>query len=302
MHRHLARLRPVVRCQRAQQHRRRARQQRQPQLSHWHLDVVAAQSVDAPRLASDFAALTSILILHPIAGGLVGLSIVIALLAVIPALAPAAASWAAWLAGFGTLIALLATIFDLVVFTIAVNKINGVNRTVGNATVTAQASYGPAVWMTLAAFVLGCFAAGFLIWAARVARRSRAERRSRARGRYTIMGTSGDAEKAVATDDWVYRHSYHEAGHDLPSPVAADKDVVVAPIARPARVAVPSMAERSVPTSPTAVAPLSPSTSMHYASRPTSQPTSPVERSQPMIAQISTPVDAGLSSYHRAAL
>ena len=156
--------------------------------------------------------------------------------------------------------------------------------------------------MTLAAFVLGCLATGFLIWATKVARRSRTERRRSARGHYAAMGA--EPEKAVATDDWVYRQSYAEAGHDLPSPVADDKDIAVAPLARPQRVAVPSMAERSVPTSPTAVEPLSPSSSMLYAQRPGSPPVSPVERSQPMVAVVSTPVaaGAGLSSYHRGAL
>ena len=232
------------------------------------------------------------MILHPIAAGLIGVSTIVAFVAIAPAAAPAAAATAAWLAGFASFVAILATIFDLVVFTIAIDRINGVNRSVGNATVSASASYGAAVWMTLAACVLGCLATGCFIWTTRVARRTSGQRRrSSARGRYAVMG--GDAEKTGATDDWVQRQSYHAVGVDQ-----SEK----AGVASPTRVAVPTMGEQSVPTSPTILEPLSPSTAMVYASRPSSPPFSPVERSQPMIAVISTPVAPGLSSYQRAPL
>lgn len=109
----------------------------------------------------------------------------------------------------------------------------------------------------------------------------------------------GDVEKTGATDDWVHRQSYHAVQADQTSPVDMTEKAAVA---SPTRVAVPTMAERSVPTSPTVLEPLSPSAAMVYASRPSSLPVSPIERSQPMVAVISTPVAPGLSSYQRGPL
>jgi len=84
--------------------------------------------------------LTYVLILHPIAAGLAGLAAILGVIGHIREMAPLCIVSATWIAGLGSTISLLAFIFDIVVFTIAKNRINSTNASNANVTVNTGAN------------------------------------------------------------------------------------------------------------------------------------------------------------------
>ena len=84
--------------------------------------------------------LTYVLILHPIAAGLAGLAAILGVVGHIREMAPLCIVSATWIAGLGSTMSLLAFIFDIVVFTIAKNRINSTNASNANVTVNTGAN------------------------------------------------------------------------------------------------------------------------------------------------------------------
>ena len=80
------------------------------------------------------------LILHPIAAGLAGLAAILGMIGHIREMAPLCIVSATWIAGLGSTMSLLAFIFDIVVFTIAKNRINSTNASNANVTVNTGAN------------------------------------------------------------------------------------------------------------------------------------------------------------------
>ncbi|GAA96272.1 uncharacterized protein L969DRAFT_84119 [Mixia osmundae IAM 14324] len=91
---------------------------------------------------------TYVLILHPIAAGLAGLTFIFGLLAHIREFA--IVRFTTCLASLATTVSLLAFIFDIIAFSIAKSRINAS----ATADASPNATLGNAVWMTLAGFVL----------------------------------------------------------------------------------------------------------------------------------------------------
>jgi len=114
-----------------------------------------------------------VLVLHPIAAGLGLIAAVLGLLGHIRELSLVLSLTATWLAGIASTITLIAFIFDIVVFTIVKSRINSAAQTNGGVTVNTSASYGTAIWMTLAAFILFAMSGCCFRFGRRVARERR---------------------------------------------------------------------------------------------------------------------------------
>lgn len=120
--------------------------------------------------------LTYVLVLHPVGAGLGLIALLCGLLGHIREFSIVLSLTATWLASLAGTITLIAFIFDMVVFTLVKNRINDAAQSSGGVTVDTAASYGNALWMTLAAFILFTMSGCCFKFGRRVARERKADR------------------------------------------------------------------------------------------------------------------------------